>query len=79
MKSNKTISLKGSCNAEFDNSKNEVYFTEYGEFLFKLSYGEIDAIKTEADFQRKSIMDKIMDFFKMVVEKPTDKNKALQP
>lgn len=73
MKKNKIIPLKGSCNAEFDNSKNEVYFTEYGEFLFKLSYGEIDIIKTESDLQRKSVMDKIFDFFKMVIEKPSDK------
>lgn len=69
MKTNKIISLKGSCNAEFDNSKNEVYFTEYGEFLFKLSYDEIDIIKTESDLQRKSVMDKIFDFFKMVIDR----------
>lgn len=44
---NTTIALKGSVNAEFDNSKKEVYFSEFGQFIFKLSYEEIDELSCQ--------------------------------
>lgn len=63
MKVNKTLPLKGSCNAKFDSINDEVTFSEYGEYLFKLSYHEIDMLKNQADVERKTRMEKIMDFF----------------
>jgi hypothetical protein len=74
---NKVIAFKGSMNAEFDNNTNEVYFSEFGEYIFKLKYSEIDELKLQVDLQRKSVVDRIIDFMKKVVCRPDDKYKTI--